>query len=135
MEESVEDVRMIGFLCKKNCVRVQMCICTYILHYVLPVNSPHNDNDKVQHVPAVSDVGVLVHHQTVGNNLQKCLYCENDEEGILYCLLHRGTETRKKTGVKRRGVENNERCLFKLCDLVGQWCVQRLAAAPGICYQ
>lgn len=100
MEERIADVRMIGFLCKKNCVRVQMCICTYTLHYVLPVNSPHNDNDKVQHVPAVSDVGVLVHHQTVGNNLQKCLYCENDEEGILYCLLHRGNGNKEENRCK-----------------------------------
>jgi len=52
------------------------------------MNSPHYDDDKVQHVPAVSDIGVLVHDQAVGNNLQKCLYCENDQEGIFYFFLH-----------------------------------------------
>lgn len=54
---------------------------------MLLVNSPHYDNDKVQHIPAVSDVGVLVHDQAIGNNLQKCLYSENDQEGIFYCFL------------------------------------------------
>lgn len=115
---------MIRFLCKKTCVRVgvcvQMCVCMYILYYVPPINSPHNDDDKVQHVPAVSDVGVLVHHQAIGNNLQKCLYCENDEEGIFYCLLHRGKAGRG--GAEGKG--KNTRCLFKLYNPVGQWCVQ-----------
>lgn len=52
---------------------------------------PNDDNDEIQHVPAVPHVRVLVHHQTVGNNLQKGLDCENDEEGILNCFL--GTHT------------------------------------------
>lgn len=51
-------------------------------------DSPHDDDDKVQHVPAVADVGVLVHDQTVGNYLQERLYGEDDEEGVLHCLLH-----------------------------------------------
>lgn len=50
-------------------------------------NSPDDDDDKVQHVPAVSHVGVLVHDQAVGDNLQKCLYCENNQEGIFNCFL------------------------------------------------
>lgn len=49
--------------------------------------SPDDDNDEIQHVPTVPHVCVLVHHQTVGNNLQKGLDCENDEEGILNCFL------------------------------------------------
>lgn len=53
-------------------------------------NSPDDDDDKVQHVPAVSHVGVLVHDQAVGNDLQKCLYCENDQEGIFDCFLWGG---------------------------------------------
>lgn len=65
-------------------------------YYVLPMNSPHYDDDKVQHVPAVSDVGVLVHDQAVGNNLQKCFYCENDQEGIFYCFLYREREKIKE---------------------------------------
>lgn len=60
------------------------------------MNSPHYDDDKVQHVPAVSDVGVLVHDQAVGNNLQKCLYSENDQEGIFYCFLCREREKIKE---------------------------------------
>lgn len=57
-------------------------------------HSPHYDDDKVQHVPAISDIGVLVHDQAVGNNLQKCLYSENDQEGIFNCFLWGG---QKKT--------------------------------------
>lgn len=48
---------------------------------------PHDYNDKVQHVPAVSDVRVLVHYKSISYNLQKGLYCKNDEEGIFYCFL------------------------------------------------
>lgn len=54
---------------------------------------PNDDNDEIQHVPTVPHVRVLVHHQTVGNNLQKGLDCENDEEGILNCFL--GTDRKK----------------------------------------
>lgn len=50
-------------------------------------NSPNDDDDKIQQVPAVSDVRVLVHDQTVGDDLQKCLYSENDQEGIFHCFL------------------------------------------------
>ena len=55
---------------------------------------PNDDNDKIQHVPTVSHVRVLVHHQTISDNLQKGLNCENDEEGILDCFL----QTHKKRG-------------------------------------
>lgn len=48
---------------------------------------PYDDNDEIQHVPTVSHVSVLVHHQTISDNLQKGLNCENDEEGILDCFL------------------------------------------------
>lgn len=48
---------------------------------------PYDDNDEIQHVPTVSHVRVLVHHQTVSDNLQKGLDCENDEEGILNFFL------------------------------------------------
>ena len=71
-----------------------MCVCTYILSHL---NSPHYDDDKVQHVPAIPDVGVLVHDQAVSNNLHKCLYRENDQEGIFYCFLYR-EKGRESTG-------------------------------------
>lgn len=75
-------------------------------HFSFPdiKNSPHDDDDKVQHVPAVSDVGVLVHDQTIGNDLQKCLYCENDQEGIFYFFLHRvkGCSKIQKEGEEKR---------------------------------
>lgn len=66
-------------------------------------NSPDDDDDKVQHVPAVSHVGVLVHDQAVGNNLQKCLYCENNQEGIFHCFLYRGKEEEEGEGGQGRG--------------------------------
>ena len=53
---------------------------------------PYDDNDEIQHVPTVSHVRILVHHQAVSNNLQKGLNCENDEEGILNGFL----QTQKK---------------------------------------
>lgn len=33
-----------------------------------------------------------MHHQAVGNNLQKCLYRENNQEGIFDCFLCGGRE-------------------------------------------
>lgn len=68
-------------------------------------NSPNNDNNKIQQVPAVSDVRVLVHDQTVGNDLQKCLYRENDQEGIFHRFLWGGEEKKKSMRQvrKRRG--------------------------------
>lgn len=48
---------------------------------------PYDDNDKIQHVPTVSHVRILVHHQTVSDNLQKGFNRENDEEGILNRFL------------------------------------------------
>ena len=67
-----------------------LCLCCVVFG---GLDSPHDDADKVQHVPAVADVGVLVHDQTIGNDLKERLYREDDEEGILHCLLHthRGT--------------------------------------------
>lgn len=55
---------------------------------------PNNHNDEIQHVPAVPHVCILVHHQTISNNLQEGLYCENDQEGIFNCFLQ--THKRKK---------------------------------------
>lgn len=49
--------------------------------------SPDNDDDKVQQVPAVSDVGAGMHHQAVGQNLQEGLHCEDDEEDVLHLFL------------------------------------------------
>lgn len=60
-------------------------------------NLPNNNNDEVEHVPTVSHVGVLVHHQTVSDDLQKGLDCENNEEGILNCFL----EVQKKRGKRQ----------------------------------
>lgn len=57
-------------------------------------DSPDDDDDEIQHVPTVSHIRVLVHHQTVSDNLQKGLDRENDEEGILNCFLQ---TPRKKT--------------------------------------
>lgn len=48
---------------------------------------PNNDDDKVQQVPAVSDVGAGMHHQAVGQNLQEGLHCKDDEEDILHLFL------------------------------------------------
>lgn len=78
---------------------------------MLPLDSPHYDDDKVQHVPAVSDVGVLVHDQAIGNNLQKCLYSENDQEGIFYCFLYGGKDrknSRKGERQKKRKEKKEE---------------------------
>lgn len=48
---------------------------------------PYHNNDEIQQVPAISHVRILVHHQTVSDDFQKGLNCENDEEGILNCFL------------------------------------------------
>lgn len=48
---------------------------------------PNNDNDKIQHVPTVPHIRILVHHQTISYNLQEGLNCKNNEEGIFNCFL------------------------------------------------
>lgn len=68
------------------------------VHSICVYNLPNYNNDEIQHVPTVSHIGVLMHHQTVSNNLQKGLNCENYEEGILDCFL-RATTT--KIGVNK----------------------------------
>lgn len=50
-------------------------------------NIPHNDDDKVQQVPAVADVGAGVHDQTVGQNFQKGFYSEDDQKDVLHLFL------------------------------------------------
>lgn len=57
-----------------------------------PGSSPDNDDDKVQQVPAVSDVGAGMHHQAVGQNLQEGLNCEDDEEDVLHLFLQHTEE-------------------------------------------
>jgi len=80
------------------CERMSIHVCARVSVHddaceLCAPDSPHDDNDKVQHVPAVADVGVLVHDQTVGHDLQERLNGEDDEEGILHCLLHTHTHT------------------------------------------
>lgn len=53
---------------------------------------PNNDNNKIQQIPAVSDVGAGMHHQAVGQNLQEGLHCEDDEEDILHLFLQHTEE-------------------------------------------
>lgn len=76
-----------------NCIHIHqasanmlqfMCLSVFV---VLHTNPPDYDDAKVQQIPAISDIGVLVHDQAVGNNLQKCLYGKNNEEGIFHCFL------------------------------------------------
>jgi len=62
---------------------------------------PYNHDDEIQHVPAVSHIRILVHHQTISDNLQKGLDCENDEEGIFNCFL--------KTHKMKTMVHNSEK--------------------------
>lgn len=56
-------------------------------HTTTDTDLPHYDYNEIQHVPAVPNVGVLVHYQSVGYDLQKGLNSKNDQEGIFYCLL------------------------------------------------
>lgn len=48
---------------------------------------PNNDDDKIQHIPAVSHIGVLVHHQSISDDLEEGFNRENDQEGIFYRFL------------------------------------------------
>lgn len=80
---------------------VPVCVYVTVDMHVYSVDLPYNDDDEVQQVPAVSDVGVLVHDQAIGDDLQKRLNSENDEEGIFYCFLHRAKRERRQ-GWKRR---------------------------------
>ncbi len=51
------------------------------------VSSPDDDDDEVEQIPAVTDVGAGVHHQTVGQDLQEGLHSEDDEEDVLHLFL------------------------------------------------
>ncbi len=53
----------------------------------MAVHLPYNDDDKIQHIPAVSHIGVLVHHKSVSYDLEEGFNRENDQEGILYRFL------------------------------------------------
>lgn len=64
---------------------------------------PYDDNDEIQHVPPIPHVRVLMHHQTIRDDLQKGLDCENDEEGILNCFLQ------AHTGKKNRNAHEESR--------------------------
>lgn len=48
---------------------------------------PDDDDDEVEQVPAVADVGAGMHHQTVGQDLQEGLDGEDDEEDIFHLFL------------------------------------------------
>lgn len=52
------------------------------------VFSPHNDDDEVEQIPAVPNVGARVHHQTVGQDFQEGLHSEDDEEDVLHLFLN-----------------------------------------------
>lgn len=54
---------------------------------------PNNDDDEVQQVPAVANVGAGVHHQTVGQDLQEGLYGEDYEEDVLHLFLKHRTKS------------------------------------------
>lgn len=56
------------------------------------MHSPHNDNDEVQQIPAVPQVGIGVEEQAVGYYLQERFHRENDEEQILHTLLRKHTK-------------------------------------------
>lgn len=51
------------------------------------INVPYDNNDEIQHVPSVSDIRVLMHHQAVRYDLQEGFDRENDKEGIFNCFL------------------------------------------------
>lgn len=51
------------------------------------VFSPNDDDDEVEQVPAIADVGAGVHHQTVGQDFQEGLHSEDDEEDVLHLFL------------------------------------------------
>lgn len=50
-------------------------------------SSPHDDDDEVEKVPAVADIGAGVQDQPVSDDLQEGLHREDDEEDVLHLLL------------------------------------------------
>lgn len=59
------------------------------LHILLP----NDDNDKIQQVPAVADVGARVHNEPVGQDLEEGFHCEDDEEHVLNLFLQQTNHT------------------------------------------
>lgn len=55
----------------------------------ISADSPDDDNDEVEQIPAVPQVGIGVEEQAVGYHLQERLHGEDDEEQILHALLRR----------------------------------------------
>lgn len=99
-KETARGCTRVLHVCKGAHARVCLCAASplhtlWIIVATSCQDSPNDYDDKIQQVPAVSDVRVLVHDQTVGNDLQKCLYRENDQEGIFHCFLRVGGERKK----------------------------------------
>ena len=51
------------------------------------VSIPDDDDDEIEQVPSVAQVGTLVHEQSVGYDLHETLHCEDDEKHVLYYFL------------------------------------------------
>lgn len=50
------------------------------------IYSPNDDDKEIQHVPAVAQIGALVHHETHRDDLHEALGREDDEEHVLDVL-------------------------------------------------
>lgn len=51
------------------------------------INLPNGYTNKVQNVPAVSQVCICMKEKSIGNDLQETLYGEDDEEDVLQAFL------------------------------------------------
>ena len=49
--------------------------------------APNHDNDEVEQVPAVADVGAGVEYQPIGHDLEHCLHSENHQKYVFHLLL------------------------------------------------
>ena len=75
-------------------------------------HSPYDDDDEIEEIPAVPQVGVGMEEQTVGYDLQEGLHREYDEEQVLHTLLGR---RREEGGGGQRGTLDSHFVLMDFC--------------------
>lgn len=61
--------------------------------------APDHDDDEVEQVPAIANIGAGMEHQPIGYDLEHCLHGENHQEHVFYLFL------RAEQGAGREGLD------------------------------
>lgn len=61
--------------------------------------APNHNDDEIQEVPAIADVGAGMEHQPIGHDLEHRLHRENHQKYVLHLLLRMEPEIRELLGL------------------------------------